>query len=121
MASTTTLSAKERPPPVSDACVVATSAWIEWPIGGDAGRELALRWPGRDDRIVPTIVQLELSTWAMRGRLPRGRAPFAGRTVRGRAGAMRRPVPGHRYFCFAAFRSAASLMTTSATFFGHGL
>ena len=46
--------------------VVDTSAWIEWLIGSDVGRELAGRWPARDDCIVPTIVQLELSKWALR-------------------------------------------------------
>lgn len=46
--------------------VVDTSAWIEWLTGSPTGRKLAREFPARDECIVPTLVQLELSKWAMR-------------------------------------------------------
>ncbi|MBC8057498.1 MAG: type II toxin-antitoxin system VapC family toxin [Rhizobiales bacterium] len=46
--------------------VFDTSAWIEWLIGSALGRRLAADMPARDECIVPTIVQLELSEWLTR-------------------------------------------------------
>jgi predicted nucleic acid-binding protein len=46
--------------------VVDTSAWIEWMIGGPAGKKLAQEMPDRAQCIVPTIVQLELAKWLTR-------------------------------------------------------
>jgi predicted nucleic acid-binding protein len=48
------------------ACVVDTSAWIEWLIGSALVAQLTPLFPAQDDCIVPTIVQLELSKWLMR-------------------------------------------------------
>lgn len=48
--------------------VVDTSAWIEWLIGSPLGRRLGREIPKRDDCVVPTIVQLELSRWLTRER-----------------------------------------------------
>jgi predicted nucleic acid-binding protein len=50
-------------------CVVDTSAWIEWLVRGpdDAWRRaLAQDFPPRDQCVVPTLVQLELSKWLHR-------------------------------------------------------
>ena len=47
-------------------CVVDTSAWIEWLVGSDLGKRLGKSFPARDDCLVPTIVQLELSKWLVR-------------------------------------------------------
>jgi len=46
--------------------VVDTSAWIEWLIGGALGRKLGKVFPHKDQCVVPTIVQLELSKWLVR-------------------------------------------------------
>lgn len=46
--------------------LVDTSAWIEWLTGSMTGRHLAAMIPTRDEWLVPTIVQLELSKWMMR-------------------------------------------------------
>jgi predicted nucleic acid-binding protein len=46
--------------------VVDTSAWIEWLMDSPTGRKVARQFPARDECIVPTIVQLEISKWAMR-------------------------------------------------------
>ena len=46
--------------------VVDTSAWIEWLIGGALGKRLATEFPEKDECLVPTIVQLELSKWLLR-------------------------------------------------------
>ncbi|WP_076998925.1 type II toxin-antitoxin system VapC family toxin [Variovorax sp. KK3] len=46
--------------------VVDTSAWIEWFIGSAVGTKLARQFPGKEQCIVPTIVQLELSKWLVR-------------------------------------------------------
>lgn len=46
--------------------VVDTSAWIEWLIGSALGRRLGKQFPDRQQCIVPTIVQLELSKWLVR-------------------------------------------------------
>jgi predicted nucleic acid-binding protein len=46
--------------------VVDTSAWIEWLIGGAMGKKLAAEFPEKDECVVPTIVQLELSKWLLR-------------------------------------------------------
>ena len=42
--------------------VVDTSAWIEWLTGSPLGKKL----PDKPHCIVPTIVQLEVSTWLVR-------------------------------------------------------
>ncbi len=46
--------------------VVDTSAWIEWLIGGALGKRMTAEFPARDECLVPTIVQLELSRWLHR-------------------------------------------------------
>jgi predicted nucleic acid-binding protein len=46
--------------------VVDTSAWIEWLTGSALGRKLGKQFPDKQDFIVPTIVQLELSKWLVR-------------------------------------------------------
>ena len=46
--------------------VVDTSAWIEWLSGSPTGRKVAQQFPAREECIVPTIVQLELSKWLAR-------------------------------------------------------
>lgn len=46
--------------------VVDTSAWIEWLVGGALAKRLEKEFPGRDQCVVPTIVQLELSKWLIR-------------------------------------------------------
>lgn len=46
--------------------VVDTSAWIEWLIGGAVGRSLSNQFPARQECLVPTMVQLELSKWLVR-------------------------------------------------------
>lgn len=46
--------------------VVDTSAWIEWLTGSTLGMKLGEQFPGRQQCIVPTIVQLELSKWLLR-------------------------------------------------------
>lgn len=47
-------------------CVVDTSAWIEWLVGSDLGKRLGKALPTRENCLVPTIVQLELSKWLVR-------------------------------------------------------
>ncbi len=46
--------------------VVDTSAWIEWLTGSALGRSLGRVFPPKEQCIVPTIVQLELSKWLLR-------------------------------------------------------
>ena len=46
--------------------VVDTSAWIEWLTGSTLGKTLSKQFPDKPQCIVPTIVQLELSTWLVR-------------------------------------------------------
>ncbi|MGL5115863.1 MAG: type II toxin-antitoxin system VapC family toxin [Beijerinckiaceae bacterium] len=46
--------------------VIDTSAWIEWLIGSPVGDRLTEHWPQREDVVVPTLVQLELSKWLRR-------------------------------------------------------
>ncbi|HSV60240.1 MAG TPA: type II toxin-antitoxin system VapC family toxin [Variovorax sp.] len=46
--------------------VVDTSAWIEWLIGSELGKKLGKQFPDREQCVVPTIVQLELSRWLVR-------------------------------------------------------
>lgn len=46
--------------------LVDTSAWIEWLTGSTTGERLAALIPTRDEWLVPTIVQLELSKWMAR-------------------------------------------------------
>jgi len=46
--------------------LVDTSAWIEWLIASPVGAALASELPGRDQWLVPTIVQLELAKWLAR-------------------------------------------------------
>jgi toxin FitB len=48
--------------------VVDTSAWIEWLQDGAVRNELVAYMPKRENCVVPTIVQLELSKWLMRNR-----------------------------------------------------
>ncbi|MFO1468176.1 MAG: type II toxin-antitoxin system VapC family toxin [Steroidobacteraceae bacterium] len=45
---------------------VDTSAWIEWLTGSAVGKKLAGQFPEKQQCIVPTIVQLELSKWLVR-------------------------------------------------------
>ena len=46
--------------------VVDTSAWIEWLVGGALGRKLGKMFPDKEECVVPTMVQLELSKWLVR-------------------------------------------------------
>ena len=46
--------------------VVDTSAWIEWLVGGLLGRKLGKVFPDKEQCVVPTMVQLELSKWLVR-------------------------------------------------------
>lgn len=46
--------------------LVDTSAWIEWLIASPTGKALSSAIPPRDEWLVPTIVQLELSKWMTR-------------------------------------------------------
>ncbi len=46
--------------------VVDTSAWVEWLTGSALGKQLGERIPDKQQCIVPTIVQLELSKWMTR-------------------------------------------------------
>ena len=46
--------------------VVDTSIWVEWFTGSALGRTLASEIPDRSECMVPTIVQLELSSWLLR-------------------------------------------------------
>lgn len=46
--------------------VVDTSAWIEWLIGSTLGKRIGKQMPAREQCIVPTLVQLELSKWLVR-------------------------------------------------------
>jgi predicted nucleic acid-binding protein len=46
--------------------VVDTSAWLEWMTDTETGRLVRDHLPGRDDWVVPTIVQLELAKWLTR-------------------------------------------------------
>ena len=46
--------------------VVDTSAWIKWLVGGALGRKLGKVFPDREQCVVPTMVQLELSKWLVR-------------------------------------------------------
>ncbi len=48
------------------ACVVDTSAWIEWLTGSATGKSLAGKFPSLPECVVPTLVQLELSKWLVR-------------------------------------------------------
>jgi predicted nucleic acid-binding protein len=48
--------------------VVDTSAWIEWLTASAVGRKLGKHFPDKEQCIVPTIVQLELSKWLVRER-----------------------------------------------------
>ena len=48
--------------------VVDTSAWIEWILGSPPGQQIAQHLPDRQDRLVPTIVQHELSKTLTRER-----------------------------------------------------
>jgi len=48
--------------------VIDSSAWIEWLTKSTAGTRLEAEIPVRDQCIVPTIVQLELSKWLGRER-----------------------------------------------------
>lgn len=46
--------------------LVDTSAWIEWLIASPTGRLVTAELPGREQWLVPTIVQLELAKWMAR-------------------------------------------------------
>ena len=46
--------------------VVDTSVWIEWLVGSTLGKKLGKLLPDKEQCIVPTIVQLELSKWLVR-------------------------------------------------------
>jgi predicted nucleic acid-binding protein len=46
--------------------VVDTSAWVEWLVDSDLGREVGREMPAQELWIVPTIVQFELSRWLTR-------------------------------------------------------
>lgn len=48
--------------------LVDTSAWIEWLTDGPAGASVAPLLPWRDEWVVPTLVQFELSKWLLRER-----------------------------------------------------
>ncbi len=47
-------------------CVVDTSAWIEWLMGGAHSKALGKEFPAKAQCVVPTIVQLELAKWLLR-------------------------------------------------------
>lgn len=46
--------------------VVDTSVWVEWLVGSDLGKSLAVQMPEKSQCIVPPIVQLELAKWLTR-------------------------------------------------------
>jgi predicted nucleic acid-binding protein len=46
--------------------LVDTSAWIEWLVGSPTGKAVESAISGREDWLVPTIVQLELAKWLTR-------------------------------------------------------
>jgi predicted nucleic acid-binding protein len=46
--------------------LVDSSAWIEWLEGSPFGELVAKELPPRDQWLVPTIVQFELTKWVMR-------------------------------------------------------
>lgn len=46
--------------------LIDTSAWIEWLIESPTGKAVAASIPAREDWLVPTIVQLELTKWLAR-------------------------------------------------------
>ncbi len=48
------------------ACVVDTSAWIEWLVGSATGKRLAKEIPEKSNCVIPTMVQLELAKWLTR-------------------------------------------------------
>jgi predicted nucleic acid-binding protein len=52
--------------------VVDTSAWIEWQSGSALGQKLSVEMPPDREWLVPTVVQFELTRWALR-ELPRER------------------------------------------------
>jgi predicted nucleic acid-binding protein len=62
------LSSQSKKQEVSQLWVVDTSAWIEWLQDGALRNELVAYMPKRENCVVPTIVQLELSKWLMRNR-----------------------------------------------------
>lgn len=46
--------------------MVDTPAWIEWLTDSALGQKLGKQCPDKAQRILPTIVQLELSKWLVR-------------------------------------------------------
>jgi predicted nucleic acid-binding protein len=46
--------------------VVDTSAWVEWAIGSEVGRQIVPLLPDAAQWLVPTIIQYELAKWEMR-------------------------------------------------------
>jgi predicted nucleic acid-binding protein len=48
--------------------VVDTSSWIEWLVDSPVGERIDALLPPREQIIVPTLVQLELTKWLMRTR-----------------------------------------------------
>jgi toxin FitB len=67
-ALTVVFSSQSKNQAVSKLWVVDTSAWIEWLQDGAVRNELLAYMPKRENCVVPTIVQLELSKWLMRNR-----------------------------------------------------
>jgi predicted nucleic acid-binding protein len=49
--------------------LVDSSAWIEYLSGSALGLALKMQFPGQDDWIVPTLVQMELTKWLVRENL----------------------------------------------------
>lgn len=47
---------------------IDSSAWIEFALGSDTGRQVKAALPVRERCVVPTIVQLELAKWLARER-----------------------------------------------------
>ena len=62
------LSSQPKNQEASKLCVVDTSAWIEWLQDGSVRNQLVAHMPAREDCVMPTILQLELSKWLMRHR-----------------------------------------------------
>ena len=67
-ALTSVRSSRLTPQVLTELCVVDTSAWIEWLQDGSVRNQLVAHMPAREDCVMPTIVQLELSKWLMRHR-----------------------------------------------------
>ena len=46
--------------------LIDTSAWIEWLLASEAGRQVNELLPTAEDWLVPTMVQFELAKWVTR-------------------------------------------------------